>query len=242
MAILSYQELLFKARMIIFYIRFFIAFAMVFCSYSAQAQNDFTTFFEPSFAINHTVNDTYKVNFATKARNYVYRDDTFEFTMRQFEFIHFSTYSFNSNHSLSAGIMYRFRENFEDRSNELRLTQQYNYAYRPNVIRFGHRLRSEQRITTEQTVHRFRYRFTVDFPLQGEKLDIGEPYFVANTESLLSVASAELPQLDQRFTAQIGWQWTENLKFQTGLEYRFENFNATTQEILFILTSVILKI
>ena len=138
--------------------------------------------------------------------------------------------------------MYRFRENFEDRSNELRLTQQYNYAYRPNVIRFGHRLRSEQRITTEQTVHRFRYRFTVDFPLQGEKLDIGEPYFVANTESLLSVASAELPQLDQRFTAQIGWQWSENLQFQTGLEYRFENFNATTQEILFILTSVILKI
>lgn len=228
--------------MITFYIRFFIAFTMLLCSFSVFSQQDFTTFFEPSFAINHTVTDAYTVNFATKARNYVYRDDEFEFTIRQLELIHFSTYSFNSNHSISAGIMYRFRENFEDRSNELRLTQQYNYANRPNVIRFGHRLRSEQRITTEQTVHRFRYRFTIDFPLQGEKLDIGEPYLVVNTESLWSVASAELPQLDQRFTAQIGWQWTENMQFQTGLEYRFENFNATTQEILFILTSVILKI
>ncbi len=240
--ILSCQELLFKARMITFYTRFFTAFAIVLCSYSVQAQNDFTTFFEPSFSVNHTVNDTYKVNFATKARNYVYRDDEFEFTMRQLELIHFSTYSFNSNHSLSAGIMYRFRENFEDSCNELRLTQQYNYVNRPNVIRFGHRFRTEQRITTEHIIHRFRYRFTMDFPLQGEKLDLGEPYFVANTELLLSVASAELPQLDQRFTAQIGWQWTKNLQFQTGLEYRFEDFNNTTREILFVLTSVVLKI
>ncbi|WP_430411505.1 DUF2490 domain-containing protein [Kordia sp.] len=227
--------------MIISYIRFYFAFAIFLCSYSVFSQNDFTTFFEPLFAVNHKVNDTYKVNFATKARNYIYRDDEFEFTMRQFEFIHFSTYSFNSNHSVSAGIMYRFRENFEDKSNELRLTQQYNYAYRPNVIRFGHRFRSEQRITTDQTVHRFRYRFTIDFPLQGDKLDVGEPYLVTNVESLLSVAKTDLPQIDQRFTTQIGWQWTKNLKLQTGLEYRFENYTNTTSEILFVLTSVILK-
>ncbi|EDP98454.1 DUF2490 domain-containing protein [Kordia algicida OT-1] len=225
-----------------FYTRFYIAFAIFLCSYSVCSQNDFTIFFEPSFAVNHKVNDSYKVNFSTVARNYVYRDDEFEFTTRQLQFVHFSTYSFNSNHSLSGGIMYRFRENFEDRSNELRLTQQYNYAERPNIVRFGHRFRSEQRITTNNTVHRFRYRFTIDFPLSGEKLDIGEAYFVANAESLLSVVKADAPQIDQRFTTQIGWQWTENLKFQTGLEYRFENYNQTTQEILFILTSVILKI
>ncbi|WP_046756348.1 DUF2490 domain-containing protein [Kordia jejudonensis] len=228
--------------MITFYIRFCIAFAIVLCSYSASAQNDFITFFEPSFAVNHKVNGSYKINFSTVSRNYIYRDEEFEFTTRQLQFVHFSTYSLNSNHSLSAGIMYRFRENFEDSSNELRLTQQYNYAYRPNVIRFGHRIRSEQRITTENTVHRFRYRFTIDFPLQGDKLDVGEPYLVTNFESLLSVAKAELPQIDQRFTTQIGWQWTKNLKFQTGLEYRFEDYNNDTREILFVLTSVILKI
>jgi len=215
---------------------------MVLCAYSGYSQNDFTTFSEPLFAVNHTVNDAYKVNFATKARNYVYRDNAFEFTMRQFEFIHFSTYSFNSNHSLSGGVMYRFRENFESKSNELRLTQQYNYAYRPSVIRFGHRFRSEQRITTDKTIHRFRYRFTIDFPLQGEKVDVGEAYVVTNIEALLSVASAELPQIDQRFTSQIGWQWSKNLKFQTGLEYRFEDYNNTAKEILFVLTSVILKL
>ncbi|MEM6720782.1 MAG: DUF2490 domain-containing protein [Bacteroidota bacterium] len=206
------------------------------------SQNDFTTFFEPQFAINHKVSDSYKVNFATVSRNYLYRDSEFEFTVRQLQFVHFSTFSFNSNHSLSGGIMYRFRENFEDSSNELRLTQQYNYAHRPNSIRFGHRFRSEQRITTDNTVHRFRYRFTVDFPLSGEKLDVGEPYFVANVESLLSVVKADAPQIDQRFTSQIGWQWTKSLKFQTGLEYRFENYNQDTQEILFVLTSMILQL
>ncbi|WP_298521135.1 DUF2490 domain-containing protein [uncultured Kordia sp.] len=228
--------------MIISYIKKIIVFAGFLCSFVSFSQNDFTTFFEPQFAVNHTVNDSYKVNFATVSRNYVYRDSEFEFTVRQLQFVHFSTFSFNSNHSLSAGVMYRFRENFEDKSNELRFTQQYNYAHRPNVVRFGHRLRTEQRITTNNTTHRFRYRFTIDLPLSGEKLDIGEPYFVANTESLLSVVSASAPQIDQRFTTQIGWLWTKSLKFQTGLEYRFENFNKDTQEILFILTSVILQL
>ncbi len=228
--------------MITSYIRNCIAFAIFLSSFSLFSQNDLIAFFEPSFAVNHKVNDSYKVNFATVARNYMYRNSETEFTVRHLQLVHFSTFSFNSNHSVSGGIMYRFRENFEDRSNELRFTQQYNYAYRPNTLRFGHRFRTEQRITTNATVHRFRYRFTIDFPLLGEKLDIGEPYFVANAESLLSVVKTENPQIDQRFTSQIGWQWTENLKFQAGLEYRFENYNQNTQEILFVLTSVILKL
>ncbi|WP_046743058.1 DUF2490 domain-containing protein [Kordia zhangzhouensis] len=225
-----------------FYTKLNYLLLIAFCSFSSYAQKDFTFFFEPSFAVNHEVNDSYKVNFSTVSRNYMYRDNTSEFTIRQVQLVHFSTYSFNSNHSVSAGVMYRFRENFEDSSNELRFTQQYNYAYRPNVVRFGHRFRTEQRMTTENTVHRFRYRFTLDFPLEGEKLDIGEAYFVANGEALLSVVKTDTPQIDQRFTTQIGWQWTENLKFQTGLEYRFEGYNTTTREILFILTSLILKI
>ncbi len=73
-------------------------------------------------------------------------------------------------------------------------------------------------------------------------MDVGEPYLVTNFESLLSVAKPGIPQIDQRFTTQIGWQWTKNLKFQTGLEYRFEDYTNDTNEILFILTSVILKI
>jgi hypothetical protein len=223
-------------------IRNFSFFVLLCSSFLANAQSDFTTFFEPLVAVNHKVSDSYKINFATVSRNYLYRDNDTEFTVRQLQFVHFSTWSFNSNHSLSSGIMYRFRENFEDKSNELRFTQQYNYAYRPHVIRFGHRFRSEQRITTANTVHRFRYRFTIDFPLSGEKLDVGEPYFVANVESLLSVVKATAPQIDQRFTSQIGWQFSKTFKFQTGLEYRFENFNQDTQEILFVLTSLIFQL
>lgn len=228
--------------MTISYIRFYIFILVSFCWFSGNSQNDFTTFYEPLFAVNHKVSDSYKVNFATKSRSYLYRDNSFEFKVRQLEFIHFSTLSFNSNHSISGGIMYRFRETFDDKSNELRLTQQYNYAYRPHVIRFGHRFRTEQRIQDTKTIHRFRYRFTIDFPLQGEKLDIGEPYIVTNLESLLSVTKTSLPEFDQRFTSQIGWLWSKRLKLQAGLEYRFENYNNATKEILLVLTSVILKI
>jgi hypothetical protein len=47
-------------------------------------------------------------------------------------------------------------------------------------------------------MHRFRYRFAIDFPLQGEALDVGERYAVFSAKSLLSVAKALLPEYDQR--------------------------------------------
>jgi hypothetical protein len=62
----------------------------------------------------------------------------------------------------------------------------------------GYRVRAEQRITDKPTIHRFRYRFAIDFPLQGEALDVGERYAVFSAKSLLSVAKALLPEYDQR--------------------------------------------
>lgn len=105
---------------------------------------------------------------------------------------HFSKLKIRDNQSIALGLQYRFRQNFENGENELRLTQQYNITNKPNAVRFGHRLRTEQRITNSLTTHRFRYRFALDFPLVGEKLDTGEPYFVGSFENLLSVAKIML--------------------------------------------------
>ncbi|MGZ0015372.1 DUF2490 domain-containing protein [Yeosuana sp. AK3] len=208
----------------------------------ANAQNDFETLGESEFAINHNVSKQYSVNFALKSRYYLYQEAAFRLEQRQLDVVHFSTFKLNYKYNISFGLQYRNRDVFSDRSNEFRTTQQFNYLKQPFGVRFGHRFRTEQRFLDAETIFRQRYRFAVDFPLNGEKLDIGEAYFVGSFEALLSLSKISTPELDQRTSAQIGWQLNETLKLQTGLEYRLEALNITTQNKLFILTSAVLKI
>jgi hypothetical protein len=206
------------------------------------SQDDFESLGETAFAINHKVSSNYKYNFALRSRYYLYQDNSFNIENRQIDVVHFSTFGLDYNHSLSIGIQYRFREPISRGSNELRLTQQFNYTKKNLSLRFGHRIRLEQRILEEFTILRTRYRFALDFPLNGEKLDIGEGYLVLSMEALLSQSSAIKPEIDHRTSSQIGWLISKQLKLQVGLEYRFEAFNIKTEEKLFILTSAILKI
>ena len=213
-----------------------------FVGFQMFAQSDFEGLGESSFAVNKQVSSQYKYNFAIRSRYFFYQDDAFNFENRQIDLVHFSTLNLDYNHSVSLGIQYRFREGIDGGSNELRLTQQFNYTKKDGALRFGHRARIEQRIFEDFTILRGRYRFAIDSPLNGEKLDIGEGYIVASMEALISLSEAIKPELDHRTTAQIGWLISESLKLQVGLEYRFEAFNITTEEKLFVLTSAILKI
>ncbi len=206
------------------------------------SQSDFEGLGETSFALNSDINNNYKVNFAVRSRYYLYQEDNFNFENRQLDFVHFSTLNLDYNHSVSLGVQYRIRESIDGGSNELRLTQQFNYTKKREAIRFGHRVRFEQRILEDLTILRSRYRFALDFPLNGEKLDIGEAYIVGSMEALLSNSKYEKPEIDHRTTAHIGWLVSKSLKLQLGMEYRFEAFNLNTEQKLFLLTSGILKI
>ncbi len=202
------------------------------------SQENFTAFWQPSVAVNYDLTSTYSHNFSVQNRNFIYEDETATLNTRQVDVVHFSNLRIRENQSIALGILYRFRDVFENSSNELRLTQQYNIQNRPLSVRYGHRLRSEQRISTIRTVHRFRYRFSLDFPLKGEKLDIGEPYLVGNLENLLSVAKSLKPQYDLRLTAHIGWKLSQKTKVQIGSEYRFEDYGQNLENVFFILTNL----
>ncbi|WP_400075236.1 DUF2490 domain-containing protein [Winogradskyella sp. R77965] len=206
------------------------------------SQSDFEGLGETSFSLNHKVSGDYKINFAVRSRYYLYQDNDFNFENRQLDMVHFSTLNLDYNHSLSLGVQYRLRESIDGGSNELRLTQQFNYTKRNLALRFGHRVRFEQRILENLTILRSRYRFALDFPLNGEKLDVGENYLITSMETLLSHSKKIKPELDNRTTVHLGWLVSETLKMQFGLEYRFEALNIKTEEKLFILTSLILKV
>jgi len=224
-------------------IRFLLFILLILTPFNSFAQDDFTTYVQPQIALNYPVVSNYSHNFAVQQRNYLYDDSQLDWRARQLDVVHFSKLKTSVNTSVAFGIQYRFRKNFEpDKNNELRLTQQFNKTFKPYLIRFGHRFRSEQRITNALTTYRFRYRFALDTPLNGEQLDIGEGYFTASLESLLSVARNNVPQYDQRFSAQVGWLLYENVKLQTGVEYRFEDYTHATQNILFFLTSLVFSL
>ena len=207
-----------------------------------SGQSEFEGLGESSFAVNKQVSSDYKFNFSLRSRYYFYQDKGFNFNNRQIDLVHFSTLNLDYNHSLSFGVQYRFRESIDGESDELRLTQQFNYTKKDGALRYGHRLRFEQRLLDQLTIFRGRYRFALDLPLNGEKLDVGEGYLVSAMEGLISVGKQIKPELDHRTTVQIGWLISETLKLQFGVEYRFEAFNIATEEKLFILTSAILKL
>ncbi|MDX1314740.1 MAG: DUF2490 domain-containing protein [Eudoraea sp.] len=207
------------------------------------SQEDLVSYWQPGIAVNYKVAPGYEHNFSLTKRTFTYRDSDLLFDIRQLDLVHFSKLKLQDNQSVGLGVQYRFRKVFEpDNGNELRLTQQYNITFRPRIVRFGHRLRSEQRIFKQRTIHRFRYRFALDRPLVGEKLDVGEPYIVGTLESLVSVGPGQSPQYDQRVAMNIGWLVSQKSKVQIGLEYRREDFAAIGEDVLFFNTSLVLSL
>lgn len=205
----------------------------------AIAQSDLIGYWEPEIAFNYGVTDNYRHNFGLRQRSFIYTENQVELRLRQVDISHFSNWKLNGDEIIGGGILYRFRDRFEGSSNELRLTQQYNYTIRPAIVRYGHRARAEQRFTTRGVIYRFRYRFAVDLPLNGERTDVGEAYFSASTELLLSVSKIAFPEYDHRLTLQLGWLLSTKIRFQTGVEYRSEDFTNQNERIAFLLSSLI---
>ena len=222
-----------------FYIRTIIFILLISASEIMVSQSDFTMFNESNISFNHEGSSTYKMNFSVKGRNFMYEDDGMFIKQQQIEIGHFSTFGLSPKSSFSLGLMYRNKSWFEDSENELRGTLQFNTKSLMKNLRFGHRFRAEQRFYDSKTVHRFRYRLAFDLPLNGEKLNVGEPYYIGSTEMLWSVAKLDSPSIDNRLTSQIGWLVNNKTKLQLGLEYRLGKLNANTNRSLFILTTAI---
>ncbi|MEP2280232.1 DUF2490 domain-containing protein [Maribacter sp.] len=223
-------------------VRFIIVLLLLGTHY-ARSQNNTTAYWEPEVALNYRVTPLLKQNFSLSNRNYTYHNNKAQLNIRQIEIAHFSSLTIDPYKSIGLGVQYRFREAFENnKENELRLTQQFNITKKVNSARFGNRFRIEQRIQPSNLVHRFRYRFAIDFPLKGLKMDIGEPYLVATTESLLSVGKSIRPMYDQRLTSQIGWSISQHLKAQLGVQFRMENYTESTEHVFFFLNSLVISI
>lgn len=215
-------------------------FALTFSS--IVAQNGFDVLGETSFAVNTQISNRYNANFSLRSRYFIYEDNDFNFNVRQIDLAHFSNYKLDFRHSISLGIQYRNRTFFEDISNEIRFIQQYDIRTLHKTSRFGHRFRFEQRLFENITIFRLRYRFAVDTPLNGDKLDPGEAYLIKSVEAVFNTSKQFQPSYDIRLNAQLGWLTSKSFRLQFGVEYRLEALNIATRQRLLILTTGVLNL
>jgi hypothetical protein len=128
---------------------------------------------------------------------------------------------------LSAGISYRAALRSLDTGSpqwEHRFSQQASITQSIRKIRLRERLTLEQRILESrnyQARHRWRLRVAADYPLSGEKLDVGEAYLNHHTELLLYPFEEQYwASREHRVYSGIGWQLKKKNKLEAGMEVR----------------------
>lgn len=206
---------------------------------TSVGQERFSGYFEPYIQLQYDVTENYSHEFTIEERTVLYDDDSFKVAVKQLDLSHFSTRTLDDKNALAIGVQYRFEENFvTDEENELRFTEEYKYSVQPNIMKFEHRLRAEQRFNVSSTSHRFRYNFAVTRAFQGSKVDIGEAYIIGDLETLLTVSNSSKPKYEQRIGAGVGLVLNANIKLELITEYRMADFTQDLGHELFLVTGM----
>lgn len=229
--------------MTMFFIRRYCLLFLLISGLIGWSQEDLSLLLQPKVSLNYAISATYFHNFSVAQRVSYLNLGEETLAVQNLDLSHFSTFKWGVHRSLGLGILYRFREAFEgESSDEVRLTQQFNFVTRANSLRFGHRLRTEQRLLPSQTLHRFRYRFSLDGPLQGKKLDPGELYWIGSLEGLLTAGKGLPPIYSLRTSGWLGYLANSTIKVQVGGEYRVVNLWEDNRPFLFLLTSLVINL
>ncbi len=143
------------------------------------------------------------------------------------------TFDLGTKWNMAAAFVARRRNPFSGKAGtELRPWQQATYILRLGKYRLRNRLRAEQRFVQKerggdfQLNHRFRYRISVDFPLNGDRLDDKEFYFNGSAEWLFTLPREQFFfYRNQRGSASLGYQFNKKNRLETGIELRSQNIN-----------------
>ncbi len=143
------------------------------------------------------------------------------------------TFDLGTKWNMAAAFVARRRNPFSEAPGaEFRPWQQATYIMRLGKYRLRNRFRAEQRFTKREKGdefelnHRLRYRISVDFPLNGDRLDDKELYFNSSAEWLVTLPRDRFFfYRNTRGSANLGYQFNKQNRLETGLELRSQNLN-----------------
>jgi len=123
----------------------------------------------------------------------------------------------------SVAVGYQYRWDGEGQ-NSHRSIQQIGYIQPRTGFRLGHRLRADQTFSpTESPEFRLRYRIAFDIPLEGQKVDPGEYYFIASDEPIFGIQGGTL-KIENRLVGSLGYYFGPKQKLEAGIDYRTDDF------------------
>ena len=178
----------------------------------------------PQLNINRILSEKWRLNLKIESRNKFYElENNFE-NSRQFQNIN-TDYSIifskriGLSNSFAGGLLFRSGEKFFKR----RYIQQLTLVDQHPFYRIAQRFLIDQTIKINTPVEiRFRYRITVEFPINGRSVDNDEWYLKLNNE-FLNYYENKKYNLDFRSSPLLGFKFSEQSKLEFGLDFRNES-------------------
>lgn len=192
---------------------------------SAQESKVFFTGVFPEISLTKKVNQKDKLNFKVENQEILFDSRDLESENPQFshyrtDLMLFFDRSIRPGVSIALGVFHRFQEN-EDGN---RIIQQFSKLQRMRNMRINHRFRTDQTFTKNDNLEvRFRYRFSIEIPLQGAEVDYGEYYLVLSEEPIFSLKGGEF-EIENRTVASLGKLFNSNEKLEWAVDYRTDGF------------------
>ncbi len=179
------------------------------------AQVDVTRIWEPSATYSHKVNDFWSVASQLAAIQSMNRLERVEVSVMPIRRLSPRT-------SVGLGYLNRMGTPLESSSAfENRFVLQYGYQHPWRIHQVSHRFRVEERIRESGNVHRFRYRLSLRAPIQGDRLDPGETYWLTQNEGLASFSDAPFSG-ENRLSVHLGYLFPNRQRIEVGLQHRAE--------------------
>lgn len=202
-----------------------LLFVLWFGSLSAQERNVFFTGIFPEISFTKKISEQNKLNFKIENQEVIFdnRDTEFQnpqFTHYRTDLMLFFDRSIRPGISIAIGAFHRFQDN-EDGN---RIIQQLAILQRMRNLRINHRMRTDQTFTKNDDLEvRFRYRFSVEIPLEGAEVDPNEFYLVISEEPLFSLKGGAF-EIENRTAIALGKLFNSHEKLEWAVDYRTDGF------------------
>ncbi len=204
---------------------------LVFCLTTAGAQSVHLLGFQPTIGVEGQLNKRWDYFFQLSGEGQFNEErvggDVFENGTRNIDFQVGASTDLTADWNGSANFTFRLREPFAGAvTTELRTTQQVTWSKSFSKYRFRHRVRADERFVQRRVGAKYefnlriRYRFSLDFPLQGDRLDVKEFYLNSNAEILYTPTEDDaFFYREYRGYGAVGYLFDERYRFEMGGAY-----------------------
>lgn len=203
----------------------FFTLILVVGSLSAQQNQIFFTGIFPEVSLTKKVSDRIKLNFKVENQEIIFNNqdaqsENPQFTHYRTDLMMFFDRSIRPGVSVALGVFHRFQEN-EDGN---RIIQQLAILQRMRNLRINHRMRTDQTFTRNNDLEvRFRYRFSMEIPLEGDEVDPKEFYLVLSEEPIFSYKGGDF-EIENRTAIALGKLLNSQEKLEWALDYRTDGY------------------